>query len=227
MGPIRGMALAPALNLGPRADGTVTAVNGNTVTIKSDGNQGPNPSSEYDSVATITLGSNTKYLAGPGQTADASSIKVGSFIVVKGTLSSDKTSLAATTVMLGGPHGHGGFGTMNLGPRADGTVTAVNESTVTITPDANHGPGPSNQSRSVTTIVLNGSTKYQAGWGQTASASSVKVGSHIVANGTLSSDKTTLTATTIMVLPNSPAGGFPVWDGSHGPGPASFGNPWR
>ncbi len=89
----------PALTLGPRADGTVTAVNGNTITVKPDGDRGPSPSNEYEKVTSIRLTSSTKYFGAPGQTAKASDIKVGSFVVAEGTLSSDQTTLTASKIM--------------------------------------------------------------------------------------------------------------------------------
>lgn len=108
----------PPMSLGPRADGTVTAISGNTITVKPDGDRGPSPSNEYNNVTTILLTSSTKYQAGPGQSGSAKSIKVGSFIVAQGTVSSDGKTLTATTVMVGGAHGgcsHTGSGNAPTG----------------------------------------------------------------------------------------------------------------
>jgi hypothetical protein len=87
----------------------VTAVNGNTITVKADGNHGPSPSNEYNNVTTITLSSSTKYESGFGQSGSAKSIKVGTYIIADGTLSADGKSLSAATVMVG-DHGAGGPG---------------------------------------------------------------------------------------------------------------------
>jgi Domain of unknown function (DUF5666) len=109
----------PPFSLGPRADGTVTAIKGNTITVKADGNHGPRPSNEYDSVTTISLSSSTSYSKGFGQSASASDIKVGSYIIAQGTLNSDGTTLTASKVMVagfGGPDGHLGFGPPGRGP---------------------------------------------------------------------------------------------------------------
>jgi len=106
----RPYAAHPGFSLGPRADGTVTAVSGTTVTVKADGNRGPSPANEYDNITTITLTASTKYQSGFGQTGSAKSIKVGSFIIAEGTLSSDGKTLTATKVMVGGGHGPGGPG---------------------------------------------------------------------------------------------------------------------
>src|SRR5947209_12861984 len=62
----------------PHADGTVTAISGNTVTIKADADSGsPN---EYTNVTTVQLTNSTQYDAGrddSGTTAGKSSITVG------------------------------------------------------------------------------------------------------------------------------------------------------
>ena len=47
----------------------------------------------------------------------------------------------------------------------------------------------------MTTIDLSNSTTYTKGFGQSGSASDIKVGSFVIAQGTLSSDGKTLTAT--------------------------------
>lgn len=90
---------------------------------------------------------------------------------------------------------------------ADGTVTAVNGDTITVQAD-NDASNP-NEYTSVTTIVLNNSTTYQGTGGKSA----IKVGSHIVAEGTVSSDGKTLTASSVGT---GGAGGCP-----HGQAPAS------
>jgi hypothetical protein len=195
----------PGFAAGPHADGTVTGINGNNVTIKPDANN----SDEQESVTTIVLTGSTQYLAGPGATANKDSIKVGSFIIAEGTLSSDGKTLTASKVAVGlgaghmGGHMHGGaFG----GPHADGTVTGISGNNISIKADANH---PDEQS-SVTTVVVTSSTQYLSGLrnsGAAATKASVKVGSFIIARGTLSSDGKTLTATQVLVLPSAPTGG--------------------
>lgn len=210
----------PGIMLGPRAAGSVTAVNGDTITVKANGDRRRNPGNEYSSVTTIVLTSSTKVRSGFGQSSTASSIKVGSFVIAEGALSSDKTTLTASTVMIvpgrGGPGRFGPAG-ITIGPRADGTVTAMNGDTITVKADGDHGPNPANEDASVTTIVLTSSTKIQSGFGQSSTASSVKVGSFVIAAGTLSSDKTTLTATTLMIAPS----------GGRGPASSSSGFPRR
>jgi hypothetical protein len=93
-------------NLGPRADGVVTAVNGDIVTVKADSDQGQ--TGEYVKVTTIQLSSSTQYGADreTGAAGSKAAIKVGSYIIAKGTLSADGASLAASTVQL---HADGGY----------------------------------------------------------------------------------------------------------------------
>jgi hypothetical protein len=62
-------------------------------------------------VTTITLTSSTQYFAGPGASATKADIKTGSFVIARGTLSSDGKTLTATQVMvLPSAPTRGGFG---------------------------------------------------------------------------------------------------------------------
>jgi len=100
-------------HMGPRADGTVTAISGNTITVKKDSDQGQ--TGEYGNVTTIVLSGSTTYEADhdSGTVGSKAAIKVGSYVIAEGTLSSDGTSLAASHVSLrpSGPDGgNGGSG---------------------------------------------------------------------------------------------------------------------
>jgi hypothetical protein len=189
----------------PQAVGKVTAVAGSTITIT--------PDSHIGMVTTINVSSSTKYESGPNQSSSLSAVKVGAFIGAEGTVSSDGLTLTATSVQLFdshrpmGPGGPGGPGA--LGPHADGKVTAVNGSTITIAADADTHPGAADEYTKVTTITVSSSTKYESGPGRTTSLSSVKVGSFILATGTVSSDGTTLTATRVIVPDHMRAMGPP------------------
>lgn len=178
----------------PHADGTVTAVKGNTITVKPDADKAG--SNEYTKVTTIVVSGSTTYAAGKGATATLASVTVGSYIVAEGTVSSDGTTLTATKVAVGHAGGHGGHGAA-AGPHADGTVTGVSGNTISVTPDADKAG--SNEYTKVTTIQVSGSTTYDAGRGATASLASVTKGSFVMAVGTVSSDGTTLTATHVSV----------------------------
>jgi hypothetical protein len=214
----------PGTSSGPHVDGVVTAVNGDTVTIKPDG--ATNANNETETVTTITLTGSTQYGAGASASSGKSSITVGSFVIAEGTVRADGKSLAATNVDVrpsGAPHGGpGGFGG---GPHVDGTVTGVGSDSVTIKPDATH---PSEQ-ESVTTITLTTSTQYGVppdGSGATANKDSIKVGSYVIAIGTVSSAGKTLTATRVDVLPSAPTGNlrpFGQFGGPFGRGDGSLG----
>jgi hypothetical protein len=84
----------------PHADGTVTGINGNTVTIKADADNGNG--NEYTNVTTIQVTSSTQYATSPNSSSSAgkSSITVGSYILAEGTVSSDGKTLTATSVQL-------------------------------------------------------------------------------------------------------------------------------
>lgn len=87
------------------ADGTVTAINGDTLTIAA--GTDPSNTDEYTGVTTVTLTSATQYDAGHDSTGtiSKSSIKVGSYVIVEGTLSSDGKTMTATSLGIhaGGP----------------------------------------------------------------------------------------------------------------------------
>jgi hypothetical protein len=81
---------------GPHADGTVTGVAGNTISVKPDNDAAG--SNEYTKVTTIQVNGSTTYDAGRGATAGLASVTVGSSIFAVGTVSSDGTTLTATHV---------------------------------------------------------------------------------------------------------------------------------
>jgi hypothetical protein len=193
------------------ADGTVTAINGDTITVKADADRAG--STEYTSVTTINLTGTTKYSAGHDSAATTTrpTISVGQYIIAEGTVSSDGKTLTASQVSVGaGGPGHGGPGFdgpgHDSGPHADGTVSAVNGDTITVTADTD--PAGSTEYTKVTTIVLTSSTQYDAGRDSAATTTkpTITAGEHIVAEGTLSSDGTTLTATQVSVETGGPGG---------------------
>jgi len=82
---------------------------------------------------------------------------------------------------------------------ADGQITAVNGDAITVTPDADRAG--STEYTGVTTINLSSATKYGAGRGNAATATrpAFAVGQYIVAEGSVSSDGKTLSATLVSV----------------------------
>jgi hypothetical protein len=104
-------------------------------------------------------------------------------------------------------------------PHADGTVTAVNGNTVTIKADAD--TGNPNEYTNVTTVQLTSSTQYDTGRDGTSTSGkpAITAGSYLIADGTLSVDGKTLTATSVYVLPagaraGGPPAGYPGSSGS-------------
>lgn len=100
----------------PHADGTVTAINGDTLTISPTND--PNGTNQYSKVTTVVLTSKTVYESGPHGTTPLtrSAIKAGSRIKVTGTLSNNGTTITATTV--GACLGGAGGTTTSSGPTA-------------------------------------------------------------------------------------------------------------
>jgi hypothetical protein len=107
----------------PHADGTVTAVNGNTITIKADADIG-NPN-EYKNVTTVQLTSSTQKDVDPDGSSSTSTITVGSYLIAEGTLSADGKTLTATSIHVlpagaahGGPPAQGTGGLSQFSPGA-------------------------------------------------------------------------------------------------------------
>lgn len=162
-----------------RLGGTVTAINGNTLTIQVDGRGGKgnrpdnaaNPATPANgsttpataatsTTKTVIISNSTTYMQG-GQSAQLSNLAVGARINAVGSLSSDANSMSALQIMV------------EL-PRYDGQVTSVNGSTIVL------------QERSGTsrTIEVNSSTSYLNGQA-TASLSDIKVGANLHVEGQL------------------------------------------
>jgi Domain of unknown function (DUF5666) len=188
------------------ADGTVTGVSGNAITVKADAD--PAGSTEYTGVTTIVLSGATKYRAGEGTTtATQPAIAIGEYIVAVGTLNGTTLNATLVSVGMGGPgHGGPGPGGHASGPHADGTVSAVSGDTITVKADAD--PSGSTEYTGVTTIVLTSTTTYDAGRDATASTAkpTISVGEYIIAEGTLSNGGTILTATQVSVHSGGPGG---------------------
>jgi len=191
---------------GAHADGQITAVNGDSITVTPDADRAG--SNEYTGVTTINLTSATKSAAGHDAAATATrpAFAVGQHIVAEGTVSADGKALSATLVSVdAGGHGPGGPGHMS-GPHADGMVTAVNGDTISLKADADQAG--SNEDTAVTSVVLTSATTYDAGHDSAPSTTkpSITAGEYLIAEGTLSNGGTTLTATRVSVHPSGPGG---------------------
>ena len=147
---------------------------------------------------TVDVTDQTRYQKA-GASAALSDVTSGAAIVAAGTLDTNGT-LTAVRVMIRVPH-------------IAGEVTAVNVSSYTVT------------ARFGTTYTVNAtsSTTYVNPDGTATSASAVKVGTYIAAQGTLSADGKTLTAQRILVAPAGPGRGFGFRRHGFGSGGPGFG----
>lgn len=192
----------------PGADGEVTAMSGNTITI-----QGRGPARQ-GATRTVTVGSGTQYVTGNPASSTASSlgaITVGTRIHAEGTLNGDG-SLSATLVRIAQPHttpsaapsaapssaaptaggkgmhgGQGDPGRAGQGPKGDGTVTAVGGGTITV-----QAGGP-NASGATSTVTVTSSTAYligDSGQVKKGSLSDVQAGMRIHVEGNTDSGGT-------------------------------------
>jgi hypothetical protein len=132
---------------------------------------------------TVTVTGSTRYQKA-GQSAASSDVTTGTAVDVEGTQNSDG-SLTAVRV------------TIQL-PRIGGQVASVNGTSITL-------QGHEGITQTVTT---SDSTTYVNPDGSTASASTVKAGAFIMAEGTLSSDGKTLAAQRVVVIPAGRGPGF-------------------
>ncbi|GAC1407701.1 MAG: hypothetical protein NVSMB52_20810 [Chloroflexota bacterium] len=114
--------------------------------------------------------------------------------------------VTATTTQTTPDAGHDGGGGMDA-PHADGTVTAINGETLTIS--AGTDPSSTTEYTGVTTVKLTSTTQYDAGHDSTATAnkSSIKVGSYVIVDGTLSSDGKSITASSLRINAEGPIPG--------------------
>lgn len=191
---------------GAHADGQITAVNGDSITVTPDADRAG--SNEYTGVTTINLSSATRYGAGRGAPATATrpAFAVGQYLVAEGTVSADGKTLSATLVSVGaGGHGPGGPGHM-FGPHADGTVSAVNGDTISLKADTDQTG--SSEYTAVTSVVLTSATMYDGGHDSAPSTTkpSITVGEYLIAEGTVSNGGATLTATHVSVRPSGSGG---------------------
>ncbi len=121
--------------------------------------------------------------------------------------SSAATVVSTLTTTQGAPDGGGHRDGAQDTPHADGTVTAINGDTLTLS--AGTDPSGTDEYTGVTTVLLTGATQYDAGHDSTGtiSKSSIKVGSYVIVEGTRSSDGKTLTATSLGINAGGPVAG--------------------
>jgi len=158
-------------NITPRVNGTVTAINGSIITITSKkfikpvtGSTATTPTST-DVIYTVDTSSATfnKFTAPTTtgvkpttSTITISDVKVGDTLMVQGTVTG--TNVVAKTIT-DGTFGKRGFdkgileNKENITPRVNGTVTAINGSTIIITKNSNIKHNKKNSTITTTPIV--------------------------------------------------------------------------
>ena len=138
---------------------------------------------------TIDLASSTQYSTGGGTTSSTDSVTSGENIVAFGSVASDHTSLNATLVDV-------------RVPSYRGTASGVSASGFTLTTRAG----------TTYSVTVNSATTYRGPGATTPTLSSIKDGTHVMVEGTLSGSS--ITATSVGLAPQGVGrlginGGFP------------------
>ncbi len=187
--------------------GTVSAINGTTLTVQSKG-FGKNPTA-----TTYTVDATNATVTKSGSASSLSNVSIGDTVMIAGTING--SSVTATTIR-DGVTSRGGMGMKpgvrngenpqtkpaliqgNGQPVIGGNVTAINGSTLTI----------KNKGNAAYTVDASSATIQKAG--ATSTVSSITVGDNVVVQGTVNG--TSITASSVVdsgtaVAPN--AGGVP------------------
>lgn len=167
----------------PGVFGSVTAINGSTLTIDSKG------FGKSATETTYSVDASNATVTKAGSASTLGSVSVGDMVMVQGTVNG--TSVTATAVrdgMMPGMQGHMGHGTStpmggfpqgNGQPVVGGSVTAINGSTLTIT----------NKSNVTYSIDATSATVTKAG--ATSTLSSVAVGDNVLVQGAVNGNAVT------------------------------------
>ena len=186
----------------PGVFGTVSAINGDTITLSSKG-FGKNATP-----TTYSVDATNAVVVKDGATSTLASVSVGDMVMAAGTVSG--SSVTATTIRDGMMMGRGGMGganpktpviTGNGQPVVGGTVTAINGSTLTIT----------NKSNVTYTVDASSATIEMSGASSTLA--SVGVGDMVVVQGTVNG--TSVTASSVIDSGAHAAAGSSASNTSH------------
>jgi Domain of unknown function (DUF5666) len=184
-----GLAMGPGPARIPGVFGTVSAINGTTLTVTSKGG----PSTQSSSGTTYTVDASNAIVVKDGATSTVSAIATGDTVMVQGTVSG--SSVTATKINDGMPQGQQG-GMMGKGggalaslqgngePVIGGSVSAISGDTLTVTNKSN--VTYSVDATNATVIVKNA----------TSSISAIATGDNVVVQGTV--DGTAVTASTVI-----------------------------
>ncbi len=151
-------------------DGTVTAVNGTSITMTEEANEGG---------AAYTVDATGATIMKAGAAGQLSDIKVGDTIFVTGTVNGTKVTATAISDGMGG-HGFGGHAPLGN----DGNITAINGTTITMSEEADEGGASYTVNAAGAAVTNNGAA---------AQLSDLKVGDKIFVNGTVSGTNVTAT----------------------------------
>ena len=183
----------------PSIVGTVSAINGNSITVAGRQGFGKNGSKETSAVTYTVDGTNAKVMKN-NTTSSLSNIAVGDTLMVQGTVSG--TSVTATNI-------RDGFGMNGAGRGVAGAVASVSGTTFTVTSKAGPNGG------TATTYTVDASKATVTKNNTTSSVSNIVVGDTVMVQGTVSG--TSVTATNIRDGVNQPViqgNGQPVVAGS-------------
>ena len=168
--------------------GTVTAINGSTITI----------TNKKGTLYTIDASSAKMRSAGEA-TPSLSTLKIGDTIAVMGTVTGN--SVAAKTILEGVDFAKHGNKQMFNEKRIPGKITAINGSTITI----EVGGKTKNATAQDFTVTTTSSTIFKKN-GQAGTLSDLAVGQFISVAGTIDTNAKTITATEInSILPGTHA----------------------
>lgn len=186
-----GIMMGPGKGRGPGINGTVTAVNGNTITVTQ--KTGPNATT----TTTYTVDATNAKVLKNGTSSTVSNIAVGDMVMVQGTVNG--TNVTATMIRDGIGRGQGwqqqtaAIVQGNGQPVIAGSVTAINGNTLTVTNKSN-----------VTYTVDASSAKIAKG-GASVSLASVATGDSVIVQGTVNG--TSVTASSVIDQGAAPSTG--------------------
>ena len=168
--------------------GTVTAINGTTITMTSRVN-GPNQS---DTTTTYTVDASSATITKNGETSSVSAIAVNDNIVVEGT--TNGTTITAKTIKIG-------MGQMIDKDATKGTVTAIGGNTITMTGKTGGQPTKNTDTaQTTTTYTIDASKATITEDGTSSTLSAIVVGDIIMVKGTTTG--TSIAATSIAIQNN-------------------------
>lgn len=167
-------------------DPTSSALTGFQLHVHGHGPQG------YDVQVTVTT--STAFANEDGSAAQASDVKVGTEVQVRGSLSAAQQTVTASRVLIKAAESGGG-GDMP-GTEVEGAVASVTTTGFVVHPEAHHGMTGTDVS-----VATTGTTVFKTKAGATAAASDITVGTRVEVKGTVDAGTGTLVATQVVIEP--------------------------